>query len=145
MQDQVWFVLVIVVPALQLVPASAHEVRLETKQLLVPLDGGGVGVGFGAGGGGGGAVTGFTVITALPWAVPPSPEQLSVYVPVALSAPVEDVPDVGFVPLQAPDALQDLALVVLQVIVLDAPALTVVGVALKAIVGAVGAGVVCSP
>lgn len=46
-------------------------------------------------------------------------------------------PEVGSLPLQAPDALQAVALVELQVSVLDWPAFTVVGEALRANVGGV--------
>ena len=51
-------------------------------------------------------------------------------------------PDVAFVPLQAPDAVQEEALVEVQVKVLAWPAVTELGEALKATVGAgVGGGV----
>jgi hypothetical protein len=61
-----------------------------------------------------------------------------VKVEVALKAPVEAVPEVALAPLQAPLAVQDVALVELQVSVLLAPEATVVGLALKDTVGAEG-------
>ena len=53
-----------------------------------------------------------------------------------MSAPVETEPDVGSLPLHAPEATQEVALVDAQVKVLDWPADTEVGEALRAIVGA---------
>ena len=53
-----------------------------------------------------------------------------------MSAPVETEPDVGSLPLHAPEAVQDVALVEVQVKVLDWPEVTDVGEALRATVGA---------
>ena len=51
-------------------------------------------------------------------------------------APVDVEPEVGSLPLQAPDAEQEVALVEVQVMVLLCPDETAVGEALKATVGA---------
>lgn len=55
-------------------------------------------------------------------------------------APVLVLPLVGCVPLQDPEAAQAVALVVLQVRVLLAPAFTLVGLALMETDGNIGAG-----
>jgi hypothetical protein len=66
--------------------------------------------------------------------VPPEPVQLSPYVEVADGATVL-VPDVGWVPLQAPDAEHDDAFDELQVKVAVWPVVIEVGLALKLTVG----------
>ena len=61
---------------------------------------------------------------------------------VALSGPVDWVPLVAFAPVHAPEAVQLVALVLDHVRVEALPAVTVVGLAVRATVGAgVGAGV----
>ncbi len=67
--------------------------------------------------------------------VPPAPVQLSVYVLLALRAPVEADPDVALVPDHAPVAVQLLALVDDQVRVLDPPLATLAGLAPRVTVG----------
>jgi hypothetical protein len=57
---------------------------------------------------------------------------------VALSAAVKTLPLVALVPLQPPEAVQDVALVVLQVSVALAPVNTPVGFAVSVTVGAGG-------
>jgi hypothetical protein len=62
-----------------------------------------------------------TVTVALAWVVPPDPVQLSVNVLATVIAPVLALPDVPCVPLQPPDAAQDVALVDDHVSVLALP------------------------
>ena len=76
-----------------------------------------------------------TATEALAGAVPPIPAQLSVNVESASNAPVLALPDTAFVPLQAPDAVHDVALVDDHVNVLLAPLTTVVGDADNVTVG----------
>jgi hypothetical protein len=59
----------------------------------------------------------------------------------AVSAPVACDPDVAFVPLHAPEAVQEVALVLDQESVLLPPDCTEVGLAVRFIVGAAGGGV----
>jgi hypothetical protein len=68
-----------------------------------------------------------TVTLAVCAAVPPAPVHDSVKFEFAVSAVVVCVPDVPFVPLQAPDAEQLVAFVVLHVNCEVAPELTLVG------------------
>jgi hypothetical protein len=72
-------------------------------------------------------------------AVPPVPVQLSVKVLFVVNAPVEAVPDVPLLPIQAPLAVQLVALVDDHVSVLALPLATLLGLALIATVGAEGA------
>ena len=60
----------------------------------------------------------------------------NVNVVVAVSAPVDWLPLVAFVPVQPPDAVQPVALVELHVNVADAPEATLVGFAVRVTVGA---------
>ena len=98
------------------------------------MGGGGVGVGVGGGGVGGG-VTLLTVTVALVLAVPPAPVQAKEYAEVTVRLPVGLVPEVLLAPLQAPEAVQEVALVLLQDRLLLAPLFIVVGLALKETVG----------
>jgi hypothetical protein len=68
-------------------------------------------------------------------ALPPVPVHESVYVLVALSAPVDCVPLVPLVPDQAPDAVQLVALVELHVSVELPPLATETGLAVSVTVG----------
>lgn len=68
--------------------------------------------------------------------LPPVPAQASVKLEFAVSAPVLCVPDVPRAPVHAPDAVQLVALVVLQVSCDEAPDCTLVGEALNVNVGA---------
>jgi hypothetical protein len=83
---------------------------------------------------------GLTVtVTVAGGLVPPAPLHVTVKLAVAVSAPVLWLPLVASVPLHAPDAAQEVALVEDQVTSLGAPGLTVVGEALMDAVGT-GAG-----
>jgi hypothetical protein len=68
--------------------------------------------------------------------VPPVPVQVSVYAVLVVNAPVFTAPLADFVPLQPPEAVQDVALVELQVSVDDPPLAIVVSPAVSATVGA---------
>ena len=68
---------------------------------------------------------------------PPAPLHPSVKVEVALSAEVTSVPLVVFEPDHAPEAVQDVALVLLHVRVVELPAITAVGFAVSVTVGCV--------
>jgi hypothetical protein len=76
-----------------------------------------------------------TVTVADCEAEPPAPVQVSVYFVVAVSAAVDDEPLIAFDPLQPPEAVQAVALVVDQVSVDVAPFLTVLGLAAKVTAG----------
>ncbi len=80
-----------------------------------------------------------TVTVADCAALPPAPVQVRVYVVFALSAPVECVPLVGWLPDQPPDAVQEVAFVVDQLKVELLPLTTELGLAARLTVGA-GAG-----
>jgi hypothetical protein len=67
---------------------------------------------------------------------PPAPVQINEYTAVAVSAPVGKVPLVALVPVQAPEAVQDVALVELHVSVDAPPLATEVGVAVSVAVAA---------
>lgn len=86
--------------------------------------------------GGGGPVT-VTVVDA--WLVPPAPVQLSVKVVLTVRLPVLAVPLVACAPLQPPEAVQPVALVLDQLICAALPVVTEVGVVLMVTVG-VGSG-----
>ena len=79
-----------------------------------------------------------TVTVADCVADPPAPVQLSSYSVVFVSAPVDQVPLVGTLPCQPPEAVQAVAAADFQVRVELAPLLTVVGVALNVIDAAAG-------
>jgi hypothetical protein len=63
------------------------------------------------------------------------PEHVSVKLAVAVSAPVDWLPLVAFVPDQSPDALHTVASVELQVSVAEPPLAVVVGFAVSVTVG----------
>jgi hypothetical protein len=67
--------------------------------------------------------------------VPPLPVQLSVYVALAVSAPVLCDPVIAFVPDQDPEAVQAVALVAFQVSAALLPFATVLGLAVRVMVG----------
>ena len=79
-----------------------------------------------------------TVTVTLAWAVPPAPVQVSVNVALAFNEPLR-LPDTGLAPLQAPDAVHDVAFVELHVKVPLPPMTMVVGDAVNVTVGAGGA------
>jgi hypothetical protein len=79
-----------------------------------------------------------TVALAGPLA-PPAPLQVTEYVLLDVSEPVLRVPLTGNVPLQPPDAAQEVEFVELQVNMELAPPLTAVGKALNVAVGGPGA------
>ena len=117
-------------------PEAVHDVALVEDQArveappLVTLDGLALSVTMGAG-----AAT----VTLADWAAePPVPLQFNVYLVVAVTAPVLREPLVDSLPLQPPEAVQEVAWVVDHVRVALAPFATVLGLALKAMVGAGG-------
>jgi hypothetical protein len=69
-------------------------------------------------------------------ALPPVPVQLSVYVELAFSVPVDWVPLTDFVPDQAPEAVQEVAFVAVQFNVALLPLVMALGPTLKVTVGA---------
>ena len=69
-------------------------------------------------------------------ALPPGPVQLSVYVALAVSAPVDWVPFTALAPDQAPEAVQEVALVVVQFNVALLPLVMALGPTLTLTVGA---------
>lgn len=76
--------------------------------------------------------------TVVDWtAVPPGPEQVSVYVALAASTPVDCEPLIGLAPDQAPEAEHDVAFAALQLSVELVPLAMVLGAALRLTVGAV--------
>jgi hypothetical protein len=77
-----------------------------------------------------------TVTVADCAALPPVPVQLSVYVALAVSAPVDWVPVTDFVPDQAPEAVQEVAFVAVQFNVALLPLAMALGPTLKVTVGA---------
>ena len=72
-------------------------------------------------------------------ASPPGPVHVNAKADVAVNAPVVALPDVALVPLQLPEAVQDVALVDDQVSVAAEPATTEDGAAASVTVGASGA------
>lgn len=77
-----------------------------------------------------------TVTVADCAALPPLPVQVKVYVALAVSAPVDCVPVTGLRPDQAPEAVQDAALVAAQFKVELLPLAIALGPTLKVTVGA---------
>lgn len=76
-------------------------------------------------------------VTVADWAaVPPVPVQVSVYVALALSAPVDWEPLTALVPDHAPEAVQAVALVADQVSVEALPLTSELGLAVRVTVGA---------
>ena len=69
--------------------------------------------------------------------MPPDPVQANVYVEVDIGVMVW-LPEVALVPLQAPEAVQEVVLVELQVKLEDPPVVTDIGEALKFTEGVVG-------
>ena len=80
-----------------------------------------------------------TVTVAVRVTVPPPPAHANVKLESALSAPVLWVPEVPLAPLQAPDAAQLVASVVVQVRFDEVPDCTLAGDAVRVSVGALGA------
>jgi hypothetical protein len=86
---------------------------------------------------------GFTVTSALAGALlPPGPEQVSTKLALPFKVPVLWLPLTGSVPLQAPEAVQEVAWVEVHVSVADCPASTVISDAVRE---AVGTGVGAPP
>jgi hypothetical protein len=73
-------------------------------------------------------VPGTTTVTDW-FALPPVPVHVSVYAAVLVILVSDCEPEVALVPLQPPDAVHEVALVVDQVSVLEPPELTVAGLA----------------
>lgn len=78
----------------------------------------------------------FTEIVVDCVALPPAPLQASVYVVFAFSAPVDCVPLTGLLPDQAPEAVQEVALVDVHVRLEVPPFATVLGLAESVTTGA---------
>ena len=119
--------------AVQEVALVEDQVRVEAPPLVTE-------VGFAVSetvGTGGAAVT-VTVADAL--ALPPAPVQVRVKLPLAVSAPVDWLPEVALVPDQPPEAVQEVALVEDQVRVEAPPLVTEVGFAVSDTVGTGGCG-----
>jgi hypothetical protein len=106
------------------------QVSVEDPPLAIVL-----GLGVSVAVGTGLAVT--VTVAAAAVLVPPVPEQVSEYVVSVAKAPVLWLPPVAKAPVQPPEALQDVALVELQLSVADPPLVTVVD---DAVIDAVGAG-----
>jgi len=116
------------VPDVNFVPLQPSDatqlVALVEDQVsaVVPLASTAVGfadsVTVGAGGGGGGGGVDPTVTIAVFCTLPPAPEQLSVKFVVVVNGPTDWLPEVAFEPLQPPDAVQEVALLLVQVSVL---------------------------
>ncbi len=85
-----------------------------------------------------GSGAGLTVIVTDWTAEPPLPVQVSVKEPVAVRFVRCSLPEVDLVPLQPPEAVQELAFVLDQVSVVDPPLITVVGEAVSETDGADG-------
>jgi predicted acyl esterase len=116
-------------------PEAVHEVALVELQVSVdaaPLT---TLVGLADSAAVGRAVAATVTVAAAGALVPPAPVHFNEYVVLAVRAPVLCVPLVAFVPLQPPEAVQDVALVELQVSVDAAPLTTLVGLADSAAVG----------
>lgn len=121
-------------------PLAVHDVALVLDQVSVEelpeamLAGEALRVTVGAG-------AAATDTVADPFAEPPVPVQVSVYVALVVRAPVVAVPDVAFAPDQAPLAVHDVALVLDQVSVDEAPEAMLAG---EALIVAVGADVIAT-
>gem|GEM_PF-1742356 len=121
-------------------PAALQAVAFADDQLSVEAAPGRTSVGFALNASdGAGTEATSTVIDRV--AVPPAPVHDSVYVLVAVSAPVVCEPAVALVPDHAPEAEQALASVDDQTSVAEPPLLTLGGLALKLTVGIGGGGV----
>jgi hypothetical protein len=92
------------------------------------------------GGGGGGGVDAVTVTETEFVALPPAPVHCRLKVALLVSTALCWLPDVALVPLQPPEAVQEVAFVEDHVIVERAPLATVVGFAEIVTVGAAGGG-----
>ena len=80
-----------------------------------------------------------TLTVADAFALPAAPVQVRVKLLLAVSAPVDWLPEVALVPDQSPEAVHEVALVEDQVSVEDAPLVTDVGLAVSDTVGSVDA------
>jgi hypothetical protein len=83
-----------------------------------------------------GGVSFVTVTDVVALLMPPAPVQDNIKLAVAVSAAVGLLPFVGTAPLQAPEAVHDVAFVELQLIVEVPPEVMLAGEALSEIVGA---------
>jgi hypothetical protein len=124
-------------------PDAVHDVALVELQVsvdalpLVTLVGLADRVTVGVG------VTAVTVtVVKLAGLVPPEPLHVIEYVALAVSVPVDWLPLAARLPLHAPDAVHEVALVELQVSVEALPVPILVGLADRVTVGALGAGAV---
>lgn len=87
-----------------------------------------------------GATGAVTVTEALAWPLPPAPLQLRLKVALAVSAAEFSLPLVALLPVQPPDAVHEVALLLLQVSAAAEPEMTLVGLALSVTVGAAAGG-----
>jgi len=112
-------------------PDAAHEVALVELHVNVEAPAGATTDGYTES-----VAVGTTFTVAVAGAlVPPAPEQISEYVVCALTGPVACVPLAASEPVHPPEAVQDTALLELQVNIDWPPADTVVGAADKVAVG----------
>lgn len=117
-------------------PEAVHEVALSVDQVSVELAPEATVVGLAESFIAGAAAD---VVTVADWvAEPPGPVQVISYSLVLLTGPVEADPLVDCEPLQPPDALQLVASSVLHVRLELEPGATVVGLAVREMVGAGG-------
>jgi hypothetical protein len=129
-------------------PDAAHDVAFVEDQVIVvavpvgtvagfaPM----VTVGAAGGGGGGGFDPVVTMTVAEAVALPPVPVHCRLKVALLVSTLLCWLPDVALLPVQAPEAVQEVAFVEDHVIVDRAPLATVVGFAEIVTVGAAGGG-----
>ena len=120
-------------------PLAVHDVAFVLDQLsvllrpLTTLAGFALSVTVGAG------VPGVIVTVTDLLALPPALVQVSVEVPVAVKLVRIRLPEAALVPVQAPEAVHDVAFVLPQLRVEEPPELTEIGLALNVTVGS-GAG-----
>ena len=119
-------------------PEAVQEAALVEDQVSVEAAPLATAVGFAASDTVG--IAGTTVTDADALAVPPDPVQERVKVLEAVRAPVDWLPEVVLVPVQPPEAVQEVALVEDQVSVEAAPLATEVGFAVSDTVGTGGGG-----
>jgi hypothetical protein len=119
-------------------PLAAHEVALVVVQVSVEVPPLATEVGLAVRVTVGPLVEPVTVTVAVAELVPPVPVQVRVKLVVAVSAPVLMLPLTDCVPFQPPEAVQEVAPVLLQASVAALPRLMLVGLAVSDTVGAVG-------
>lgn len=88
---------------------------------------------------------GATVTSVVAFASPPAPVQSSVKLLLTVRGALASLPEVAFVPLHAPEAVQPVAPIELHVSIEAAPLATVLGLADNATVGGNGFSIVAAP